>query len=257
MALAELIEKLKSKKQAAHKSTFQQYLTLVTELAGDAEVDHDEAELILKAVSKSFDDHLPHDVKTKKERIAQRSMMDINRQAITDRIQAERELSDAQRKLQEAMDRLQPAVEVAYSKLANANHRASISTGAEEWLSDPANILDKELLAREAAVVARLREVNNELKPLLQDQARKQTFVSNLEARLAELQKAASVPWLPLPVTTPWLGRVNGDIRTIESRISDVRSELQQLDRAIQPRQQEQQRLQAELNQIHQQKLLP
>jgi hypothetical protein len=256
MSLATLVQKLKSRKQVAERTTFQQYLAMVRELASGAECDSDEVAIVLDVADKNEAD-LERDANLQQQRFARRSTMDMNRQALQDRLQAEGELKKARQALQESIDRLMPAVDMAHDRLKDANHRASISTGAEEWLSDPENILDVELLARESAVASDLRAVTAEMKPLEADRTRKQTFLSNLEARLSELQKAASVPWLPLPMTTPWLGRVNGDIRTIESRISDVRSELQQLDRAIQPRRIEQSRLQAELNQIHQQKLLP
>lgn len=256
MALAELIGKLKNKKQTATKTAFSHSRDVVRKLASGEEIDADEVGHILEAagLDESF---LEDAVELQQKRFERHAQRLQNQQAVSDRLQAESDLQAAQRALQAAYDKLFPAIEQAQVRLNDANHRFMTTTQAEAWLADPENILDKELLQREAAVIAQLREVNNELKPLLQDQARKQTFLSNLEDRLAELRKAASVPWLPLPVTTPWLGRVNGDIRTIESRISDVRSELQQLDRAIQPRRIEQSRLQAELNQIHHQKLLP
>ena len=256
MQLAELVQKLRTKKQAATKTAFQAYMELVTELAKDAEVDHDEAEHILKAASKSFDDDLPRNVTTKKERFARRSTMDMNRQALQDRANAEAELQRAQQALQETIDRLMPAVNMAHDRLKDANHRALISMGAENWLADPENILDSELLARESAIVIKLREVASELKPLVADREHRQSSLMNAELNLRQLLGRN-------PDTWPGFGMINPkywstkDIKPAEERVADLKNQVRQLDEAIRPRQIEQSRLQRELDSIHAEKLKP
>lgn len=69
MALAELIGKLRNKKQAAHRSTFSHYLDTVRQLARGEEVDADEAGHILEAAGKNEND-LESDVATMQRRLA-------------------------------------------------------------------------------------------------------------------------------------------------------------------------------------------
>lgn len=255
MTVAELIGKLRTKRQAATKTAFSHYISLVRELASGGETDADEVAVVLTATGKD-EASLEKDVRLQEQRYSWAATMEANQQAHADRLQAERDLREAQAKLQEAYDRLMPAIDIAQTKLNDANHRQLITQGIESQLTDPANILDIELSQRETAVAKELRAIFQELKPLEIDRTRKQTLLENLESRLAELQESAAGPWMA-HVVAPWLGRVNADIRMIESRIADVRSEWRQLDAAIRQRQATQVRLQAELAEIHRQKLLP
>lgn len=253
MTVATLIEKLKSKKQTAERSTFGHYLTIVKELASGVEIDADEAGHVLAAASKSESD-LERDVATQTQRLAWHATRLANQKAVADRLSAEAELATAQEALQAAYNRLMPAVDAAQTRLHDANLRHQTSLNADDWLCG--NIIDSELLERERTVSAELRNITQELTPLKNAHTHKQALLSNLETRLAELRSAASVPWLK-PVVGPWLGRVNADIHAIESRIADVKSELKQLDSAIDPRLSRQRELQKELSLIHQQKLIP
>jgi hypothetical protein len=252
MSLATLVQKLKSRKQVAERTTFQQYLATVRELASGAECDSDEVAIVLDVADKNEAD-LERDVNLQQQRLSWAAQLRINQQSVSDRLQAESELQAAQRALQAAYDKLQPAIEQAHDRLNAANHRFNTTMQAEAWLGE--NILDKELLEREAAVLAQLREVNDELKPLLQDQVRRQTTLENLQSHVGKLREHTSIPWLPLKM----LGLQQADeaIKSTDARVAAVRNELQQLQEAIRPRQQKQVRLQAELNQIHQEKLKP
>ena len=254
MSLATLVQKLKSRKQVAERTTFQQYLATVRELASGEECDSDEVAIVLESADKNEDD-LSRDVNLQQQRLAWHAQRVQNQQAVSDRLQAENELQAAQRALQSAYDKLQPAIDQAQARLNDANHKFMTTMQAEAWLADPENIIDKELLEREAAVNAQLREVNNELKPLLQDQARRQTTLENLQSHVGKLRDHASIPWLPLEMLG--LQQADAAIKSTDARIEAVRDELQQLQEAIRPRQQKQVRLPAELNQIHQEKLKP
>ncbi|MCX7396549.1 MAG: hypothetical protein NT138_02590 [Planctomycetales bacterium] len=254
MSLATLVQKLKSRKQVAERTTFQQYLATVRELASGAECDSDEVAIVLDVADKNEAD-LERDVNLQQQRLSWAAQLRINQQSVSDRLQAESELQAAQRALQAAYDKLQPAIDQAQARLNDANHKFMTTMQAEAWLADPENIIDKELLEREAAVNAQLREVNNELKPLLQDQARRQTTLENLQSHVGKLRDHASIPWLPLEMLG--LQQADAAIKSTDARIEAVRDELQQLQEAIRPRQQKQVRLPAELNQIHQEKLKP
>lgn len=252
MALAELIGKLRTKKQTATKTTFSHYLEAVKALASGKEIDADEVGHILEAAG-ADETRFEKDVNLQSQRLAWHSQLMQSKQAVQDRYQAERDLQAASAALQSAYDKLQPAIDQAHDRLNAANHVSLITMQAESWLAG--NVLDHELIEREAAVVAQLREVNNELKPLLQDQARRQTTLENLQLHVEKLRDHASIPWLPLKMLG--LQQANEAIKSSDAHVAAVRNELQQLQEAIRPRQQKQVRLQAELNQIHQQKLLP
>ena len=254
MALAELVQKMKSKKQATARSAFGHYLEAVKALASGKEIDADEAGHVINAAGRD-ESALERDVNLQQQRLAWHSQLMQNKQAVQDRYQAERDLAAAQRALQEVYDKLMPAADAAQRRIDAADYSFMTTTQAEAWLCDPANILDAELLEREAAVVAQLREVNNELKPLLQDQARRQTTLENLQSHVEKLRDHASIPWLPLKMLG--LQQSNEAIKSTDANVAAVRNELQQLQEAIRPRQDRQRELQAELNQIHQQKLKP
>jgi hypothetical protein len=253
--VSKLVSDIRTESKKAHRSARGEYVELHRRLGAGEEICADETKRIFESVQKS-DSDFERDAEKQQERLRWHAQRVLNQQAIGDRLQAERELQTAQVALQEAFDKLQPAVDAAYAKLSAANHGYSITTQAENWLADPMNILNIELLERESAVAKDLRAISQELKPLESDRTRKQTYLSNLESQLDDLQSSAAGPWLQ-HVVAPWLGRVNADIRVIESRISDVRNELRQLDSAIRQRQSTQARLQSELNEIHRLKLEP
>ncbi|MCX7399705.1 MAG: hypothetical protein NT138_18710 [Planctomycetales bacterium] len=252
--VTKLVSDLRTERKNEHRTARGANVDLHRRLGSGAEVDANEVKRILFAAGKS-DDDFEREAQKQQQRFAWHAQRVQNQQAVSDRLQAESELHAAQRALQAAYDKLQPAIDQAHDRLNAANHRFMTTTQAEAWLSDPENILDKELLEREAAVVARLREVNNELKPLLQDQARRQTTLENLQSHVGKLREHTSIPWLPLEM----LGLQQADeaIKSTDAHVAAVRNELQQLQEAIRQRQQKQVRLQAELNQIHAEKLKP
>ena len=162
-------------------------------------------------------------------------------------------LQAAQAKLQEALAKLQPAVDSAFDRLADANHAALVTHGAEAWLCE--HILDAELLEREQAVSRQWGVVSQELNPLLQDRANKQHSLGNAEFNLSRLQTREAGDWVPAGIVQFF--NQNSDIRALLERVSDLQSQLGQLDQAIRPRQQKQRELQGQLNEIHLEKLQP
>jgi predicted nucleic acid-binding Zn-ribbon protein len=254
MALAELVQKMKSKKQAVHRSVFGHYhLEAVKPLALGKEIDADEVELILAAAGKSEDD-LSRDVNLQQQRNVWHSQLMQNKQAVQDRYQAERDLAAASAALQAAYDKLQPAVELAQARLHDANYRHSTTLNAEAWLAG--NLLDVELLQRESVLNDRLREINQELNPLLQDREHKRSSLMNAELCLRQITGRSDDAWPTFGTINSLFWR-NKDTIPAQQRVDDLKNQLSQLEQAIRPRQQEQQRLQAELNSIHQQKLQP
>ena len=245
MALAELISKLRSRKQAAHRSQFGHYLSTVRELASNAEIDSDEVAAVLDANGKDESD-LERDVNLQQQRFTWAATMVANQQAGTDRLRAERELQTAKAKLQEQYDKLQPAVDAAHDRLNDANLRYLTTQGADSRLAE--NILDQELLQREAALIPELQTINSELKPLVADHGRLQTALENAEFQFTQKTRSTGrVAWFVQAKNADELAEI----------VTNLQSQLRQLAALIHTRQQKQARLQAELNAIHQEKLLP
>ena len=252
MALAELIGKLKSKKQAAERSSFGHYLATVKDLASGAEIDSDECGHVLEATGKDETD-LERDVNLQQQRNAWAAQLRANQQAIADRIQAERDVTTAQALLQAAHDKLKPAVDAAHDRLNDANHRFLTTMNADAMLCG--NVLDQELLQREAAVSKKLFAVNNELTPLVKDREHKSHSLANREFTLAKMQARQPGDWLPAGIVQFF--NQPKDIRELAADVEDLKSQVAQLDAAIAPRQQKQRELQNELNQIYAEKLKP
>lgn len=252
MALAELIGKLRLKKQQASRTTFGHYLEAVRTLASGGELDADEVGHIIAAAGKNEDD-LTRDVGTQQQRDQWHATLLRHRQASTDQRAAAAELERAQAALNEAIRKLEPAVAAARAKLDGANHSQMVTAGAESWLSSPANLLDVELLEHERTLNQRLREVNSELSPLEIDLGHKQDSLRNAEHQLARIQNRG--PGNTYSGVGVWLGLVQPNETPTRARITDLQRQIAQLTEAIEPRRREQQRLQAELNGIHARKL--
>jgi hypothetical protein len=252
MALAELIGKLRTQKQATSRTAFQRYLQTVKALANGSEVDADEVSDILTAAGKD-EDHFEADVNLQSQRLAWHAQLTQNHQATQDRRQAELDMAEAQAKLQAAYDKLMPAVDHAQARIDVANQTALYTQQAEHRLTE--TIIDTELLQRESETSAKLSEVNAELKPLLVDRSHKASSLMNAELVLRQLTGRNPDDWKAWGITSFF--HKTQDIKAAESRVDDVQSELAQLDAAIKPRQIEQRRLQTELTDIHAEKLLP
>ena len=252
MPLAELVQKLRTKKQSSERSSFQLYFQMVKSLANGDEADSDEVGDILDAASKDEID-LERDVGIQQQRLAWHAQLTQNHQATQDRRQAELDMAEAQAKLQAAYDKLMPAVDHAQARIDVANQTALYTQQAEHRLTE--TIIDTELLQRESETSAKLSEVNAELKPLLVDRSHKASSLMNAELVLRQLTGRNPDDWKAWGITSFF--HKTQDIKAAESRVNDVQSELVQLDAAIKPRQIEQRRLQTELTEIHAEKLLP
>jgi hypothetical protein len=253
MALAALVQKMKSKKQATARSAFGHYLEAVKALAAGKEIDADEAGHIINVAGRD-ESALERDVNLQQQRLAWHSQLMQNKQAVQDRYQAERDLAAASAALQAAYDKLQPAVELAQARLHDANYRHSTTLNAEAWLAG--NLLDVELLQRESVLNDRLREINQELNPLLQDREHKRSSLMNADLCLRQITGRSDDAWPTFGTINSLFWR-NKETIPAQERVDDLKNQLSQLEQAIHPRQQEQARLRNELNQIHQEKLKP
>lgn len=255
MALAQLFDSLRAKKQTAARSAFGHYLTLVRDLAAGSEIDADECSHILDASNKNESD-LESDVNLQQQRVQWAAQRTQHIQAAADRRQAESDLIQARQTLQQAIERLQPAVDSAVARMANAEYVLATTSQTEAWLANPDNILNKELLLREAAVGRQLSDISSELQPLLQDRQAKQHSLENAEFRLSQHRRREGAGHELFGTLSEFFA-AGPDLRATKARVDDLTSQVAQLDSAIRPRQAQQQRLQAELDQIHRQKLEP
>ena len=245
MGLTTLLDSLRNKKQAAHRSAFGHYLATVRDLASGSEIDADECSHILAVIGKDEDD-LSRDVGVQVQRFSWAAQLQANQQAATDRLLAERDLATAQRALQAAYDKLQPAVDAAHDRLNDANLRFLTTQGADSRLAE--NILDQELLQREAALIPALQTINAELRPLVADRGRLQTALENAEFQHTQKTRSTGrVAWFVQAKNADELAEI----------VANLQSQLRQLDALIRPRQHRQRELQAELNSIHAEKLKP
>jgi predicted transcriptional regulator len=245
MGLTTLLDSLRNKKQAAHRSKFSHYITLVRDLASGAEIDADEAGHVLTVADKSEDD-LSRDVNLQQSRNTWAAQLQANQQASTDRIAAERDLATAQRALQAAYDKLLPAVDAAHDRVADANLRFLTTQGADHKLAE--NVLDQDLLQREAALIPELQTINAELKPLMADRGRLQTSLENAEFQHTQKTRSTGrVAWFVQAKDADELAEI----------VANLQSQLRQLNALIHPRQQRQRELQRQLSEIHAEKLNP
>ena len=245
MALAELIGKLRSRKQATERTAFGYYIEAVRKLASGSEIDSDEVAAVLDATGKD-ESNLEHDVGVQVRRFTWAAQLQANQQAGTDRLFAERDLATAQRALQAAYDKLQPAVDAAHDRLNDANLRFLTTQGADSRLAE--NILDHELLQRESALIPELQKINSELKPLVADHGRLQTALENAEFQFTQKTRSTGrVAWFVQAKNADELAEI----------VSNLQSQLRQLNALIHPRQQRQRELQRQLSEIHAEKLNP
>jgi hypothetical protein len=220
---------------------------MIRSLVSGKEFDSEEVGRILSAAGKTEDD-FDRDTETQVMRFAKAAERERNLQAIVDRQQAEKALQKAKAELQAAYNKIQPSIDQAHERLAAANLVYSCTMDAEAWLSDPANILDQELLQREAALIPELQTINSELKPLVADHGRLQTALENAEFQHTQKTRSTGrVAWFVQAKDADELAEI----------VANLQSQLRQLNALIHPRQRRQRELQAELNSIHQQKLQP
>ncbi len=254
MSIATLIQKLRTKKQETNRTAFSHYLGLVKSLASGAEIDSDEAAAILAATGRSESD-LESDVNRQQQRFEWARQREAHYQSIEDRAAAERELSSVQAELNATILKLQPRIDAARDKMQAAEYRRNVTYQAEGLLMDAANVLDAELLQRERSLTQRLRELAAEINPLRIDLSHKRDSLRSAEDELERIRRRD--PGNVFTGVGAWFGQVLPDQKPAQRRIDDLRNQIAQLERHIQPRQQELDRLTAELHSIHEEKLRP
>lgn len=254
MNIATLIKSLKSKKHSAERSAFGHYMQLVRDLASGAEVDSDECSHVLEAGAVDESD-LERDVGIQQQRNAWHAGRQQHWQAIGDQQQAESELAFVQNELSVALRKYQPRIDAAREKIRQSEHIRNITTHCEARLLDPENILDRELLERESAIIAELKPIGLEIEPILQDRRHRQTSLDNSEQSLANLRKFEE-DHTRFDTLVQFFSK-SASQKRLESHIAEMRDEIQQLDDLIIPRQRELSRLRNELAKIHEAKLQP
>lgn len=258
MALTTFVQKLvadiRNDRKAAKRTAQGRYVDLHRRLATGEEIDSSEVMGALAATGTS-EAAFEADAATMAERVEKHATMMMNRQSALDQQQASLELQRAQEAMAAAIRKLQPAIDEAQRKLNLAIHQQMVTTGCEEWLANPANILDKELLQRESEVAEALRTVSAELQPLEADRDHKRQSLANAEHQLERIQgRGPGNTWSGFG---SWVWQVLPDEKPVKERIENLKSQLRQLQQHIEPRQAERERLQRALAEIHRQKLLP
>ena len=253
MNFATLINSLRTTRQTEQRTAYQQYLSLVRELASGKEIDAAAAESVLAAAGKTEDD-LQADVILQQQRLQWHSQLQQRQQALADRAGAEMELAKAQAALQSAYDKLAPAVDAARLRLAEIDQLQMTTAQVEHHLCG--QVLDRDLLDREETLGAALRDVTASLLPLLTDRERIRQHINYGEYRVELLSKRKPTSW---PVLSGIGISVSPDDETQQAAdyLADQQDQLSQIDVAIRPLEQKQQKLQAELQSVAQLKLQP
>jgi hypothetical protein len=250
MALAELIGKLKSKKQAVHRSALGHHLEAVKALALGKEIDADEVEIILAAAGKSEND-LEADVAVMDKRIAAAAELAINEASREGYEVACRKVVDAQEKLDEAYRRFQPAVEAAVNERAALELKILQTQNGESFLLT--SVLNVELLSREDDLISERREIQQKLRPLQEDRKKLFDWSRGEHYRNIDLQKKLEESSHSGTMRRHALEAVTRS----DSEIDDLASRMRQIDAATLPMQKRLDAIAGELETIHQEKLKP
>ncbi len=238
MALAELIGKLRSKKRATERTAFGHYLGLVRDLASGTEIDADEAGHIMAAADRTVID-LENDVATMQRRLAAAAQLSRHEAAQESFEIASRKLQDAQARFDEAYRRFQPPIDDAVNERAAWELVVLQTSSVESVLLS--TVMDAELLQREAELISERREIQQKLRPLLDDRKHQSDWSSGEHYRNLDLRKK----------------RDREGIAASDSRMDDLTSQIRQIDAASAPMQKRLDAIADELNEIHFEKLKP
>lgn len=248
-----LINQISSDSRAEWRTAGGKYVDTQRQLAFGAELDSKQVVEVLKTAGIS-EQQFEKDAETMAKRVEWSAQRQRHQQSHVDHKNAEAELLNAQQAMQEAIARLTPAIQAAEAKMKAAEYVMLTTASAESNLMADENIIDRELLTREAEILKAMKPINEELAPLLRDRGHKEDSLRNAEFQLQRLEAreqktfmGSLAQWFDTPAS----------LRSETARIADLKAQLQQLDDAIRPRLAEQQRLQNELNQIIQEKLKP
>ena len=250
MALAELIGKLRTKKQAVHRSALGHHLEAVKALALGKEIDADEVEIILAAAGKSEND-LEADVAVMQKRIAAAAELAVNEASREGYEVACRKLADAQEKLDEAYRRFQPAVESAVNERAALELKILQTQNGESFLLT--SVLNVELLSREDDLISERREIQQKLRPLQDDRKKLFDWSRGEHYRNIDLQKKLEES----SHNGPMRRHAQEAVTRSDSEIDDLASRTRQIDAATLPMQKRLDAIAGELETIHQEKLKP
>jgi predicted nucleic acid-binding Zn-ribbon protein len=183
--VANVLEKLRGKRQEQLKTVYQQYHEMVVALSADQQVDIDELAIAMDQLDRS-DTELEADIQNiRKRRELAESLAE--RQSVEKSLPAlETALDKAKQELQAAIDKLQPAVDRAFDDWRQANLRLDQLSHCESELIHSCQ--DPEILSEEAAIEAERQPLVAKLRELRENQ-RTGNLPVELEQKLADLAR--------------------------------------------------------------------
>ncbi len=182
MAFGAILEKIRFQKRQLAVSSQQAYFNLVRDIASGAEVDPEEAALVIENAAKS-ESELEADV-TKMERRLEESRELSRLQKLAKSLPAlEAKHRLAQQAYDDAIAKLKPALDAASTELCALQTECDRSTSCEVYLLGSA--MNPEILDEERRLLAARLEIRDKLEPLQNDHAIEAGRLQNLQENLA------------------------------------------------------------------------
>lgn len=235
-----VLEKLRGKRQEQVKTVWQQYHTMVRDLATDQQVDVDELALCMDQLDKS-DADLEADIERQRERTGFAAQHAEYLRLCGEVPKLEQAHEKAKAEYSEAVNKLQPKVMAAFTAWNSAHHQMLALTSVEGRLLESCR--DPNLLDRQNEIHAKRTELTNELRLLIERSPVK--HFEQLNSRLEKLKYDRS-KMDKQNSPTYWrenaanIEHVEGNVKTyqelvqqFERRRSEIKSEMAGLERQL------------------------
>lgn len=240
MSVTGILDRIIARKKQATLSAAEQYIAMVRSVASGAEVDMDDAAETIDDANKTAAD-FERDVAAMQKRIAFAEQLKERADIEKSIPQLERTAQAARKKFWDAVQTLEPQALLAEQTLRAQQNRIDQLSSAERSLRE--TCIDETLLAREAELRAKHREVGEKLRPIESDhRIAKQVYESNRNAfknlqlqieknrkdhpALAKLRK-------DMERLEPALEASEQTYRDLSSALSELRAELAPIAREL------------------------
>ncbi|MCE3018971.1 MAG: hypothetical protein ACK56W_19235 [Pirellula sp.] len=250
MSVTGILDRIIARKKQATLSAAEQYIAMVRSVAGGAEVDMDDAAQTIDDANKTAAD-FEKDVSTMQQRIALAEQLKLKSDIEKSIPQLERTAQAARKKFWDAVQTLEPQALLAEQTLRESENRILQLSSAERSLRE--TCFDETLLAREAQLRAKHKEIGEKLQPLESDhRIAKQVYESNFNA-FEDVQKQIERNRKNHPALAKYrtdMERLEPALEASEQTYRDLSSALSALRAELAP-------IARELEEIDRRKLIP
>ena len=250
MSVAGILDRIIARKKQATLSAGEQYLALVRSVAGGAEVDMDDAAQTIDDANKTAAD-FERDVATMQKRIAFAEQLKLKADIEKSIPQLERDAQTKRKKFWDAVHTLEPQAILAEQTLRESENRILQLSGAERSLRE--TCIDETLLAREAELRAKHKEIGEKLQPIEVDhRTAKRIYESNFNA-FEDVQKQIERNRKDHPA----LAKLRKDMERLEPALEASEQTFRDLSSALSELRAELAPIARELEEIDRRKLIP